>query len=142
MFKYLTCSPLMLKSCFSQNHGQAGFREELIQKTETYWPKMGLVLNLARVNSSLLTLKGVSSQKYQSRTSLGKTYQDERKKKMQHLGQKRQNLMVFILRRGAPQKTIFRFFSDNHRNKVERKKSRSKFLKGNFLSCHKALAKK
>ena len=33
MLKYLTCSPSIRNSCFSQNHGQAGFLEELIQKT-------------------------------------------------------------------------------------------------------------
>ena len=33
MLKYLTFSPLTRNSCFSQNHGQAGFLEELIQKT-------------------------------------------------------------------------------------------------------------
>ena len=34
MLKYLTCSPSIRNSCFSQNHGQAGFLEELIQKTK------------------------------------------------------------------------------------------------------------
>ena len=34
MLKYLTCSPSIRNSCFSQNHGQAVLLEELIQKTK------------------------------------------------------------------------------------------------------------
>ena len=60
---------------------------------------------------------------------------------MQHLDVKWQNLVV-ILPTGRAPKTIFRFFSITVEKGRSEKKSRSKFLKGKFLSFYKALVEK
>ena len=109
MLKYLTCSPSIRNSCFSQNHGQAGFLEELIQKTnvlakdgthlESCQGKL-LLFNSSRCFPSIVLASDLSRIK------------TKMKEKMQHLDVKWQNLVV-ILPTGRAPKTIFRFFSDN-----------------------------
>ena len=104
MLKYLTCSPSIRNSCFSQNHGQAGFLEELIQKTkvlakdgahlESCQGKL-LLVNSLRCFPSIVLASDLSRIKNQ----------DERKK-VQHLDIKRQNL-VFILPTGRALKDHF-----------------------------------
>ena len=63
MLKYLTCSPSIRDSCLSQNHGQAGFLEELIQKTNVL-AKDGTHLESCQGNSCSSTLQGAFRQKY------------------------------------------------------------------------------
>ena len=110
MLKYLTCSPSKRNSCFSQNHGQAGFLEELIEKTkvlakdgahlESCQGKL-LLVNSLRCFPSIVLASDLSRIKNQ----------DERKK-VQHLDMKRQNL-VFILPTGRAPKDHFPLFFHN-----------------------------
>ena len=102
MLKYLTFSPLTRNSCFSQNHGQAGFLEELIQKRnalakdgthlESCQGKL-LLFNSSRCFPSIVLVSDLSL--------VFDKNQDERKK-MQHLDVKWQNLVVILPTGRAP----------------------------------------
>ena len=104
MLKYLTCSPSIHNSCFSQNHGQAGFLGELIQKTkvlakdgthlESCQRKLLLVNSLRCFQSIVLAF------------DLSRIKNQDERKKVQHLDIKRQNL-VFILPTGRAPKDHF-----------------------------------
>ena len=105
MLKYLTCSPSIRNSCFSQNHGQAGFLKELIQKTKVLAKDGTWILpgyTLARQLFKMLCVKSIS-------LWLVSDKKPRWKKKMQHdqhLDIKRQNL-VFILPTGRAPKDNF-----------------------------------
>ena len=104
MLKYLNCSPSTRNSCFSQNHGQAGFLEELIQKTKVL-AKEGTHLDSCRGKLLLFTSLRCFAPKV-SASDLSRIKNQDERKKMQHLDIKRQNL-VFIFATGRAPKEHF-----------------------------------
>ena len=104
MLKYLTCSPSIRNSCFSQNHGQAGFLEELIQKTKVL-AKEGTHLEPCQGKLLLFISLRCFVPKV-SASDLSRIKNQDERQKMQHLDIKRQNL-VFILPTGRAPKHHF-----------------------------------
>ena len=107
ILKYFTCSPSTCNSYFSQNNGQVGSLHELIQKSETYRPKIMSDLESCQwtlqCSSTLVlnSLNGGFSQKYWSLTSLGEKIQNERKNAAAR--RKKTKLGVHLANRARPE---------------------------------------
>ena len=110
ILKYFTCSSSTCNSCSSQNNGQVGSLQELIQKSETYRLKIVRVtLNLARELFLFNSCPELFKRCFQSKVLVSDfswRKVPKWKKKTLHLDIKRQNL-VFILPTGRAPKSPF-----------------------------------
>ena len=106
---YFTCSPKTCNSCSSQNNGQVGSLQELIQKSETYRPKiMGVTLNLASELLLFNSCPELFKRWFQSKvlaSDLCWRKVPKRKKKTLHLD--KTCIWVFILPTGRAPKSPF-----------------------------------
>ena len=108
ILKYFTCSPSTCNSYVSQNNGLVGSLHELIQKSETYRPKIMSDLESCQWTlqcSSTLVLDSLNGG-FRQASDFSWRKVPRWKKKTLHLDTKRQT-WCWSCRQGAPQESIF-----------------------------------
>ena len=146
ILKYFTCSSSTCNSCSNQNNGQEGSLQELIQKSETYRSKiMGVTWNLASELLLFNSCPELFKRWFPSKvlvSDFGLWLLLEKSTKMKEKNAaswQNLHLGVHLADRARPKSP---FSPEKGVKNVEVKKSRTKFLKGNFLSCCKELVEK
>ena len=132
ILKYFTCSTSTCNSSFSQNNGQVGSLHELIQKSETYRPKIMSDLESCQWTlqcSSTLVLNSLNGG-FRQASDFSWRKVPRWKKKTLHLDIKRQNLVLILSTGRAPR---VHFFEEKALKKDEVKKIAFEIPERKFL---------